>query len=58
MIGYAFRQIKKGTGCPIKNFGHDIYLVVIPAVIDLCVSNGKWHSICPLTLILSPWGED
>jgi hypothetical protein len=22
----------KGTGCPIENFGHDIYWVVIPAV--------------------------
>src|SRR4030067_1653337 len=30
--GICIKINRKRTGCPIKNFGHDIYLVVIPAV--------------------------
>jgi hypothetical protein len=28
-----FKTERKGTGCPIENFGHDIYWVVIPVPI-------------------------
>ncbi len=38
--GICIKADRKRTGCPIKNFGHDIYLVVIPRL-DRGIHDGK-----------------